>query len=298
MKTKSKPRKPRADFPLFPHASGQWAKKIKGQLRYFGVWADPDTALNKYLDEVNHWQAGRTPPNKETTVADILDGFLGDKFRLLESGEIGQRTYYEYEAVCDTIADALGKAIPVELLTFDDLADLRSVLGKGKHKTAVSPVTHKRLLTFARMVFNHANEEMGQSNKYKKALRSPNAKTIRKARNKNGERLFTAAEIRKLVRLARPQLCTMILLGINCGFGNADCGTLPIEQLDLKGGWHHYWRPKTQVRGGVHCGPKPSKRSRPLWASEQAGWFSSRSMATPGRFRTDHAIQLRMSFAS
>jgi integrase len=37
----------------------------------------------------------------------------------------------------------------------------------------------------------------------------------------------------------------MVLLGINCGFGNADVGLLPLAALDLDGGWVDYPRPKT-----------------------------------------------------
>jgi hypothetical protein len=44
----AKPHKPSPDFPLFPHATGRWAKKIKGKMHCFGRWGDPEGALREY----------------------------------------------------------------------------------------------------------------------------------------------------------------------------------------------------------------------------------------------------------
>lgn len=56
--------KPRDDYPLFPHATKRWAKKIKGKMHYFGPWRDPDGALAKYLREKDYLQAGQEPPRE------------------------------------------------------------------------------------------------------------------------------------------------------------------------------------------------------------------------------------------
>jgi hypothetical protein len=65
-KQEDKPRKPYRDYPLFPHSNGQWAKKIRGKLHYFGVWDHTDGALQLYLDQREDLQVGRTPKKSFT----------------------------------------------------------------------------------------------------------------------------------------------------------------------------------------------------------------------------------------
>jgi integrase len=82
----------------------------------------------------------------------------------------------------------------------------------------------------------------------------PTKKTIRLHRAGQGLKLFTVEELRRLLGASGPAMKARTLLGINCGFGNADCGNLPLAALDLDGGWVDYPRPKT----GIH-------RRCPLW---------------------------------
>src|SRR5262249_52355169 len=62
-----------------------------------------------------------------------------------------------------------------------------------------------------------------------------------------GPRMFEADEIRRLLAAAGTPLKAMILLGVNCGLGNSDCGQLPQSALDLERGWLNYPRPKTGI---------------------------------------------------
>src|SRR5262249_53683842 len=109
--TTGKPSKPYPDFPLFPHAAGVWAKKIRGKLHYFGPWNDPDGALNKYLEQKDALHAGRKPrPYSEAlTVKDVANAFLNNKKALLEPGELSPRTFAEYKRVCDLLVAHFGK---------------------------------------------------------------------------------------------------------------------------------------------------------------------------------------------
>src|SRR5229473_7493847 len=87
---RSKPEKPRPDFPLFAHAAGVWAKKIRGKMHYFGSWDDPQAALDKYLAEKDALHAGRKPREESggTTVKEVANRFLNEKKALVNVGEL------------------------------------------------------------------------------------------------------------------------------------------------------------------------------------------------------------------
>jgi integrase len=73
----------------------------------------------------------------------------------------------------------------------------------------------------------------------------PSKKAQRLHRAAQGPKLFTADEVRRMIGAAETQLRAMILLGINCGFGNADVGNLPLAAVDLDAGIIDFPRPKT-----------------------------------------------------
>src|SRR5215510_10058653 len=127
-----KPNKPHPDFPLFPHAAGYWAKKVRGKLHYFGPWADPDGALAKYLEQKDDLHAGRKPrPDPEAlTVKGACNAFLNLKQALVDSGELSPRTWREYKDACDLLVKRLGKQRLVADIGPDDFGSLREWMAK------------------------------------------------------------------------------------------------------------------------------------------------------------------------
>jgi integrase len=273
-----KPKKPYADFPLFAHAAGVWAKKIRGKLHYFGPWSDPDAALKKYLAEKDALHAGRTPrPDPEgVTVKDVVNAFLNQKQTLLDAGELSPRTRIDLKAACDLIVSAFGKMRLVDDLRSEDFAALRNKMTKKW-----GPVRVRDFIQRIRSVFKHAldAELIDRPVRFGAGFARPSKKTMRLERAKKGLRMFEAEELRRILNAAGTPLKAMILFGVNCGYGNADCGTLPLSALDLERGWVSYHRPKTGI-----------DRRCPLWPETVEAVRAALAKRTEPKRDTDNSL--------
>lgn len=244
----SKVQKPYDGFPLFPHATGRWAKKIRGRLVYFGKVADGwEKALESYNAQKDDLHAGRRPRGAQVggvTIRDLCNHFWNAKNGLVKSGELSPRTLLDYENTTDLVVDHFGKGRLVSDVRADDFPELRDKLAKR-----LGPVALGKQIQMVRMVFKFAfdSELIDRPIRFGPGFKRPSKKTLRLEKAKKGKKLFTADEIANMIEAAGLQLKAMILLGINCGFGNADCGTLPLSALDLDQGWLNYHRPKTGI---------------------------------------------------
>jgi integrase len=231
---------------LYAHKTGRWAKKIRGKIHYFGKWDDPDGALAKFNEQWEDLRDGRTPrPDaNETTVKDVANGFLEYKEDRVKQGELSPRTWDDYKIVADLAVETLGKRRKVSDLRPDDFLNLRNVMANryGSYRLSKS-------VGCVRSMFKYAFESdlLTTPVRFGPAFKGPSKKTLRIERAKQGPKLFTREEIHRMLKKAGTHLRAMILLGVNCGFGNADCGKLPTSAVNLDTGWIDYPRPKTGV---------------------------------------------------
>jgi integrase len=175
---------------------------------------------------------------------DLLNRFLTAKKHLVDSGELAARTWGDYKGTCDRISAAFGLSRLVVDLATDDFEKLRAQLTKRLGPVALGNEI-QRVRTVFKFAFNASC--IDRPVRFGPHFRRPSQKPLRKARHARGVRMFEAEELHKVLAAAGVQMKAMILLGVNCGFGNADCGTLPLSALDLECGWVHFPRPKTGI---------------------------------------------------
>ena len=257
---KGKLKKPHKDFPLFPHASGRWCKKVKGKFYYFGkTSADPDgkLALEDWLARKDGIFAGQDSERASVLtdiplVKDVCNAFRSFKKDQLQAGELTSRSFAEYDATCRRLVKAFGRLRPVCDIVADDFRRLRAQIAKQW-----GPIRLSNEIQRVRSIFKYGYEIglLKEPVRFGPGFKKPSATVLRKNRAKRGPQMFEAKELRALLDVAGPNMRAMILLAANGGLGNSDVAGITFGAVNLKTSWLTYPRPKTGI-----------ERRIPLWA--------------------------------
>ncbi|MDY0168502.1 MAG: tyrosine-type recombinase/integrase [Thermoguttaceae bacterium] len=275
--------KAKKHLPLTVHPSstwGRWCKKIRGRQHTFGAIVPgakdfgSTAAIALYHKQKEDLEAGREPRVEVAgvTVGKLCSDFLERKDAAVAAGELSKFTRQAYGFTCDKLVAYFGKLRSIEGLRPDDFARFRAYLVKrGLGLESVATEVQR-----TRCVFKHAVDYklVAAPVDFGPDFRRPPQRAMRLARRQNGQRSFSAEEVRLILDHADVKLRAMILLAVNTGIGNSDLGRLPVEAVDLQAGWLDFARGKTgvdrrcplwpetvdAVREHLVSRPKPPKR--------------------------------------
>ena len=244
--SKSK-RKTRSDkFPLTLHSTGQYCKKIKGKMHYFGK--DKKQALERYLEQAAFLHNGKAQTfktaNGNMTLRSLCNIYLQHQQAKVASAEITIRHHADQTSCLKKFMSFIGQHRKVNEISILDLQNYKRKLKRNynsAHRINLSISIMKTMFHWARK-----NDVLDYI---------PNIDTVSRVKIMNKQRhVFTSEEIHRLFDSADVQMKAMIWLGLNCGFGCTDCAELKWSDLDLVNGRVKLTRGKTGV-----------SRDLPLW---------------------------------
>ena len=243
-----KPEKPFPDFPLFPHANGQFAKKIDGRTVYFGT--DWRQALAKYYALMNGTQDAPA-----TSLKTCVNQYLQACRLRQESGAITASHVQQIDETLSGLLKSVGPSKSLVCLSPEDYGVWRATLAKTNGTASLGNHVG-RLRAFLRWCKREA-KVLHEVPDYD-ALKKPSRAAYRIARAARGSRMFTPKEIHRLLFCAGPQMKAMILLAINCALGNNDLALLKTNHLQ-GGGWSTRGR-RPAWKGKSLCGRRHVRR--------------------------------------
>jgi hypothetical protein len=121
--SRKKPNKPYPSFPLTAHVNGQWCKKIRGKIHFFGVWSDPDAALDHYHRNAADLHAGKAltvAREDEFTLKEFGNEYLAYQMERVSGGQIGLRWFEDCRRVIRHFAKSIGTSRDPASLTPTD----------------------------------------------------------------------------------------------------------------------------------------------------------------------------------
>jgi integrase len=227
------------DFPLTVNGNGCWSKAVRGQTHYFGRLDEPDDALELWLLQKDYLLAGQEPPdpgNPAFTVKDLVDEFKQDTEQRRDRGEIGKENARDLLYAANFVVQHLPQMRAVKALTPKHFSALRDAVAT---KTARNLRSQKNLIGQIRSIF-HWGAETDKGMGFYAPVRfgprfcAPSADSLRKEKEASGrERYIDEEGLRALLKLAKPAMKCMILLGVNCGFYAIDSIRITFSRLHL-----------------------------------------------------------------
>jgi len=245
-------RKIRSDkFPLTLHPTGQYCKKIKGKIRYFGT--DKKKALEKYLAQATYLHGAQSlvqkTINDKMTLKQLCDLYLHYQNSRILVGDITAKHYNDLQYSLGGFMDFLGQGCRIESISTLDLQNY-----KRKLQSSYASVDRQNLhIGLMKAMFHWARKN--------DVLESiPNIDAVSKDRVVHKEMYtFNQQQIGKLLSTADVKMKAMIWLGLNCGFGCTDCSRLQWKDIDFKNNRVKLARKKTGVGRNLPLWPETIK---------------------------------------
>ena len=266
---KSLLRKTRSDkFPLTLHPSGQYCKKIKEHIYYFG--SDRKQALENYLDQAIFLHGYNNiltkSANGNMTLKEICDMYLKYQHTKLQADNLTVRHHNDQIRSLKKLKDFLGENCKVKSISTLSLQNYKRSL--QKHYNSVCRLNLH--LSIMKAMFHWARK-----NDILKDI--PNIDAISRAKEIHHDRFtFNSEQINKLLTIADIKMQAMLWLGLNCGFGCTDCAYLKWIDLDLENSRVILSRRKTGIYRDLPLWPETVTSLRKIKRKGSLVFYTSR----------------------
>ena len=261
-------RKTRSDkFPLTLHPTGEYCKKIKGKIRYFGT--NKKQALERYLGQATYLHGGQrlmqTTSNGRMTLKELCDIYLKYQHSRVLADELTPKHYNDQIGSVKRLMSFLGQGRKIESILTLDLQNYK------RRPQCVYHSVHRQNLHISVM---KAMFHWARRNGILESI--PNIDAISKGKVIVDQEKYTfdSQQINKLLSAADVKMKAMIWLGLNCGFGCTDCGKLKWKDLDFKNSIVKLARNKTGVRRNLPLWPETIQALKALSRSGQLVFYT------------------------
>ena len=235
-------------IPLTLHKTGQYCKKIKGKLYYFGK--DKDLALRRYYEQASYLHTGKgSMPNadeKSFSIRYFCNLYLEHQRSRAAAGQIKLRHFIDQTNLLRDFVRFIG---PNKSVADINTIDLQNYFSKLVRSNKSANTINNRLAAVKAMYNWSLNNEVISA--------CPNLKAVGKVTKIKKKRVtFSISQIQSLLENADNRMRTMIWLGLNCGFGCTDCAELKWGNLDLENSRVNFPRGKTGISRNLTLWPE------------------------------------------